>query len=201
MDIQDVLKKKGSKVEERLVQLRMEVRFEVLIEKKKMYYLGLRRFDLWTEFLMMHLDTRIVGGSLFQSLDDFTSEDLIFENINLFLMTDATNLTFSINLNRRDDVLNRRKVGLIWTIRRDTICQLIKSPSIGEDTRALTRNVKNLSKSFKRVGEELILNHKLDKYLTFVRIIELKLTLKLKNETRTYLFIYFKKTVELDKVE
>ncbi|GKB16249.1 hypothetical protein Tco_0850172 [Tanacetum coccineum] len=68
-------------------------------------------------------------------------------------MTDATDLTFSINSNRRDDVLNRRKVGLIWTIRRDTIFQLIKSPSIGEDTRALIRNVKNLSKSFKRVGE------------------------------------------------
>ncbi|GKB04932.1 putative ribonuclease H-like domain-containing protein [Tanacetum coccineum] len=47
---------KGSKVEERLVQLRMEVRFEVLIEKKKMYYLGLRRFDLWMEFLMVHLE-------------------------------------------------------------------------------------------------------------------------------------------------
>ncbi|GKB94913.1 hypothetical protein Tco_0981050 [Tanacetum coccineum] len=47
---------KGSKVEERLVQLRMEVRFEVLIKKKKMYYLGLRRFDLWMEFLMVHLE-------------------------------------------------------------------------------------------------------------------------------------------------
>ncbi|GJW09947.1 hypothetical protein Tco_1575774 [Tanacetum coccineum] len=47
---------KGSKVKERLVQLRMEVRFEVLIEKKKMYYLGLRRFDLWMEFLMVHLE-------------------------------------------------------------------------------------------------------------------------------------------------
>ncbi|GJR15060.1 hypothetical protein Tco_0797712 [Tanacetum coccineum] len=47
---------KGSKVEERLVQLRMEVRFKVLIEKKKMYYLGLRRFDLWMEFLMVHLE-------------------------------------------------------------------------------------------------------------------------------------------------
>ncbi|GJX06022.1 hypothetical protein Tco_0193954 [Tanacetum coccineum] len=47
---------KGSKVEERLVHLRMEVKFEVLIEKKKMYYLGLRRFDLWMEFLMVHLE-------------------------------------------------------------------------------------------------------------------------------------------------
>ncbi|GJT87775.1 hypothetical protein Tco_1069492 [Tanacetum coccineum] len=46
----------GSKVEERFVQLRMEVRFEVLIEKKKMYYLGLRRFDLWMEFLMVYLE-------------------------------------------------------------------------------------------------------------------------------------------------
>ncbi|GJS29420.1 retrovirus-related pol polyprotein from transposon TNT 1-94 [Tanacetum coccineum] len=35
---------KGSKVEERLVHERMKVKFEVLIEKKKMYYLGLRRY-------------------------------------------------------------------------------------------------------------------------------------------------------------
>ncbi|GJU50547.1 hypothetical protein Tco_1220102 [Tanacetum coccineum] len=46
---------KGSKVEERLVHERMKVKFEVLIKKKKMYYLGLRRFDLWMEFLMVHL--------------------------------------------------------------------------------------------------------------------------------------------------
>ncbi|GJV53005.1 hypothetical protein Tco_1448746 [Tanacetum coccineum] len=46
----------GSKVEERLVYLRMEVKFKVLIEKKKMYYLGLRRFDLWMEFWMVHLE-------------------------------------------------------------------------------------------------------------------------------------------------
>ncbi|GJX51362.1 hypothetical protein Tco_0278207 [Tanacetum coccineum] len=50
-------KKEGFKVvEERLVYLRMEVKFKVLIEKKKMYYLGLRRFDLWMEFLMVHLE-------------------------------------------------------------------------------------------------------------------------------------------------
>ncbi|GJS39280.1 hypothetical protein Tco_0564323 [Tanacetum coccineum] len=47
---------KGSKVEERLVHERMKVKFKVLIEKKKMYYLGLRRFDLWMEFLMVHLE-------------------------------------------------------------------------------------------------------------------------------------------------
>ncbi|GKD92860.1 hypothetical protein Tco_1372697 [Tanacetum coccineum] len=47
---------KGSKIEERLVHLRMEVKFEVLIKKKKMHYLGLRRFDLWMEFLMVHLE-------------------------------------------------------------------------------------------------------------------------------------------------
>ncbi|GKD59082.1 hypothetical protein Tco_1296591 [Tanacetum coccineum] len=41
---------KGSKVEERLVHLRMEVKFKVLIEKKKMYYLGLD-FDLRMSFL------------------------------------------------------------------------------------------------------------------------------------------------------
>ncbi|GJZ28333.1 putative ribonuclease H-like domain-containing protein [Tanacetum coccineum] len=44
---------------------------------------------------------------------------------------DATDLTFSINSNRRNDVLNGRRVGLIWTIQRDTIRQLIESPSIG----------------------------------------------------------------------
>ncbi|GKC78205.1 hypothetical protein Tco_1128979, partial [Tanacetum coccineum] len=33
---------KGSKVEERLVYERMKVKFEALIENKKMYYLGLR---------------------------------------------------------------------------------------------------------------------------------------------------------------
>ncbi|GJR83272.1 hypothetical protein Tco_0154057 [Tanacetum coccineum] len=47
------IKREGFEVvEERLVHLRMEVKFEVLIEKKKMYYLGLRRFDLWMEFWM-----------------------------------------------------------------------------------------------------------------------------------------------------
>ncbi|GJW39267.1 hypothetical protein Tco_0065112 [Tanacetum coccineum] len=46
----------GLKVEERLVHLRMEVKFEVLIKKKKMYYLGLRRLDLWMEFWMVHLE-------------------------------------------------------------------------------------------------------------------------------------------------
>ncbi|GJU76696.1 hypothetical protein Tco_1273766 [Tanacetum coccineum] len=59
-------------------------------------------------------------------------------------MTDATDLTFSINSNRRNDVLNERRAGLIWTIRMDTICQLIKSPSIGKDTCAFTRNVKGI---------------------------------------------------------
>ncbi|GKB14511.1 hypothetical protein Tco_0848434 [Tanacetum coccineum] len=73
-------------------------------------------------------------------------------------MTDAVDLTLLINSNRQNDVLNGRRVGLIWTIRRDTIFQLIKSSFIGKDTRAFTRNVKNLSKIFKRVGEELILN-------------------------------------------
>ncbi|GKA49785.1 hypothetical protein Tco_0742858 [Tanacetum coccineum] len=36
-DIQYNLKQKGSKVEERLAHLRMEVKFEVLIEKKKIF--------------------------------------------------------------------------------------------------------------------------------------------------------------------
>ncbi|GJV75296.1 hypothetical protein Tco_1506880 [Tanacetum coccineum] len=47
---------KGSEIEERLVHLRMEVKFEVLIKKKKMHYLSLRRFDLLMKFLMVHLE-------------------------------------------------------------------------------------------------------------------------------------------------
>nr|GEZ20273.1 hypothetical protein [Tanacetum cinerariifolium] len=47
---------KGSKDEEKLVHLKMVVKFEVLIEKKKMCSLGLMRFDLWMWFLMIHLE-------------------------------------------------------------------------------------------------------------------------------------------------
>ncbi|GKF73439.1 hypothetical protein Tco_0219771, partial [Tanacetum coccineum] len=47
---------KGLTVEEKLVHLMMVVKFEVLIEKKKMCSLGLTRFDLWIEFLMVHLE-------------------------------------------------------------------------------------------------------------------------------------------------
>ncbi|GJU99789.1 hypothetical protein Tco_1329060 [Tanacetum coccineum] len=47
---------KGLKVEEKLVHLMMVVKFKVLIEKKKMCSLGLMRFDLWMEFLMVHLE-------------------------------------------------------------------------------------------------------------------------------------------------
>ncbi|GJW70844.1 hypothetical protein Tco_0127761 [Tanacetum coccineum] len=47
---------KGSKVEERLVHLMMVVKFEVLIEKKKMCYLGLMRFDWLMGFLMVNLE-------------------------------------------------------------------------------------------------------------------------------------------------
>ncbi|GJT63530.1 putative ribonuclease H-like domain-containing protein [Tanacetum coccineum] len=46
----------GSKVEEKLVHLKMVVKFEVLIEKKKMCSFGLMRFDWWMEFLMVHLE-------------------------------------------------------------------------------------------------------------------------------------------------
>nr|GEY62566.1 putative ribonuclease H-like domain-containing protein [Tanacetum cinerariifolium] len=46
----------GSKVEEKLVHLKMMVKFKVLIENKKMCSLGLMRFDWWMEFLMMHLE-------------------------------------------------------------------------------------------------------------------------------------------------
>nr|GEZ20801.1 pentatricopeptide repeat-containing protein [Tanacetum cinerariifolium] len=46
----------GSKVEEKLVHLKMVVKFKVLIEKKKMCSLGLMRFDWWMEFLMVHLE-------------------------------------------------------------------------------------------------------------------------------------------------
>ncbi|GJR30893.1 hypothetical protein Tco_1107125 [Tanacetum coccineum] len=47
---------KGSKVEEKLVHLTMVVKFEVLIEKKKMCSLGLMMFNWWMEFWMVHLD-------------------------------------------------------------------------------------------------------------------------------------------------
>ncbi|GJS23223.1 hypothetical protein Tco_0451855 [Tanacetum coccineum] len=46
----------GTKVEEKLAHLRMVVKFEVLIEKKKLCSLGLMRFDWWMEFLMVHLE-------------------------------------------------------------------------------------------------------------------------------------------------
>ncbi|GJU93747.1 hypothetical protein Tco_1318503, partial [Tanacetum coccineum] len=41
---------KGSKDEEKLVHLKMVVKFEVLIEKKKMCSPGLMRFDWWMWF-------------------------------------------------------------------------------------------------------------------------------------------------------
>ncbi|GKD74887.1 hypothetical protein Tco_1333169 [Tanacetum coccineum] len=47
---------KGSKVKENLVHLMMVVKFEVLIEKKKMCSLGLMSFDWLMEFLMVHLE-------------------------------------------------------------------------------------------------------------------------------------------------
>ncbi|GJZ94580.1 hypothetical protein Tco_0666783, partial [Tanacetum coccineum] len=47
---------KGSKVEEKLVHLTMVVKFEVLIDKKKMCSLSFMRFDWWMEFWMVHLE-------------------------------------------------------------------------------------------------------------------------------------------------
>ncbi|GJW21592.1 hypothetical protein Tco_0032214 [Tanacetum coccineum] len=47
---------KGSKDDEKLVHLKMVVKFKVLIEKKKMCSLGLMRFDWWMWFLMVHLE-------------------------------------------------------------------------------------------------------------------------------------------------
>ncbi|GJY56511.1 hypothetical protein Tco_0455626 [Tanacetum coccineum] len=44
------------KVKEKLVHLMMVVKFKVLIEKKKICSLGLMRFDLWMEILMVHLE-------------------------------------------------------------------------------------------------------------------------------------------------
>ncbi|GJR47072.1 hypothetical protein Tco_1315175, partial [Tanacetum coccineum] len=52
----EMLSSKGLKVKEKLVHLMMVVKFEVLIEKKKMCSLGLMRFDRWIEFLMVHLE-------------------------------------------------------------------------------------------------------------------------------------------------
>ncbi|GJR19171.1 hypothetical protein Tco_0967698, partial [Tanacetum coccineum] len=40
----------------KLVHLRMLMKFEVLIKKKKMCSLGLMRFDWWMWFLMLHLE-------------------------------------------------------------------------------------------------------------------------------------------------
>nr|GEZ23527.1 reverse transcriptase domain-containing protein [Tanacetum cinerariifolium] len=85
-----------------------------------------------------------------QDRHNFTSKNLILKNINFFLMMDAADLTFSINSNRRNDVIRRRRVGLIWTICKDTICQLVKRPFVSKDTGTLARYVKNLSKFFKR---------------------------------------------------
>nr|GEY93155.1 hypothetical protein [Tanacetum cinerariifolium] len=44
------------KVEEKLVHLKMVVKFKVLIKKKKICSLGLMMFDWWMEFLMVHLE-------------------------------------------------------------------------------------------------------------------------------------------------
>ncbi|GKD23321.1 hypothetical protein Tco_1225024 [Tanacetum coccineum] len=41
---------------EKLVHLKMVVKFKVLIEKKKMCSLGFMRFDWWMWFLMVHLE-------------------------------------------------------------------------------------------------------------------------------------------------
>nr|GEU84295.1 hypothetical protein [Tanacetum cinerariifolium] len=47
---------KGSKVKEKLVHLNMVVKFDDLIEKKKICFLGLMKFDWWMEFLIVHLE-------------------------------------------------------------------------------------------------------------------------------------------------
>nr|GEZ37955.1 reverse transcriptase [Tanacetum cinerariifolium] len=47
---------KGSKDEEKLIHLKMLMKFKVLIEKKKMCSLGVMRFDWWMWFLMVHLE-------------------------------------------------------------------------------------------------------------------------------------------------
>nr|GEY96611.1 hypothetical protein [Tanacetum cinerariifolium] len=46
----------GSKVKERLVPLKMVVKFKVLITNKKMCSLSLMRFDWWMKFLMVDLE-------------------------------------------------------------------------------------------------------------------------------------------------
>ncbi|GJZ91860.1 zf-CCHC domain-containing protein [Tanacetum coccineum] len=62
-----MLSRKGSKVEERLVHLMVVVKFEVLIGKKKIYSLGLMRFDWWMEFLMVHLEELEMKKLLFKT--------------------------------------------------------------------------------------------------------------------------------------
>ncbi|GJT14227.1 hypothetical protein Tco_0861269 [Tanacetum coccineum] len=62
-----------------------------------------------------------------------------------------------IQKKRRNNVLDGRRVSLIWTIRRDTICQLLKSPPIGKDTllhREHQEFEQNLQESRRRVDFE-----------------------------------------------
>nr|GEU70106.1 hypothetical protein [Tanacetum cinerariifolium] len=39
------------------------------------------------------------------------------------------------------DIIQKRRVGLVWTIPRNTICQVIKWPLVGKDTSTLARMI------------------------------------------------------------
>nr|GEW64734.1 ribonuclease H-like domain-containing protein [Tanacetum cinerariifolium] len=60
-------------------------------------------------------------------LEGLEEEALVEFMVELFdeVEDDVSDLTFLIFSNIQDDVIGRRKVGLIWTFGKDTICQLI----------------------------------------------------------------------------
>nr|GEU79268.1 reverse transcriptase domain-containing protein [Tanacetum cinerariifolium] len=72
----------GGKDEEKLDHLKMVVKFEVLIEKKKMYSLGLMRFDWWIWFLMRHLEELEMKNLIF--LEGLKEEALMEFMVELF---------------------------------------------------------------------------------------------------------------------
>ncbi|GJX75322.1 hypothetical protein Tco_0313917 [Tanacetum coccineum] len=60
------------------------------------------------------------------NIGDFTSQDLIVLNNNLFLITDASDNTLSFDVNEEFAVTGRRSIGLIRTTRWNTKWKVIK---------------------------------------------------------------------------
>ncbi|GJV59347.1 hypothetical protein Tco_1465447 [Tanacetum coccineum] len=67
-----------------------------------------------------------------------------FSSLSL-LMSDATGLTFSINSNIRNDVIKKRRVGLIWTIRREPYANISSEHLSSKDVSILRKYVKKLA--------------------------------------------------------